>query len=168
MGNAQDHLSENRPEPGGVVRDLKRLGADSTATVAELREFVGQMRGKSPQEMLGMVANSGLAWSIMLAMLLFVVLLAAGTVIPYILKNDAKDAAGPTTNQTTVAGDGAPRTDETPPAEAAPAESPDTATDGKVDPARAVEAMGIDETRTADPDRNPLEDKLDKLLDGIE
>jgi len=37
-----------------------------------------------------------------------------------------------------------------------------------VDPDRAIDAMGIGETRNADPNKNPMEDKLDKLLDGIE
>jgi hypothetical protein len=168
MGNARDYLSETRPQPGGVVRDLKRLKSDGAATVAELREFIGQMRGKSPQEMLGLVANSGLAWSIVLATLLFVALLVAGTVIPYALKDRTNDAAKPATGPTMVAEDGAPQPDDAQPAETAPAETSVDTAGGEMDAEKAIKALGIDETRTADPEKNPLEDKLDKLLDGVE
>jgi hypothetical protein len=164
-------LSETRPQTGGVVRDLKRLKSDSTATVAELREFLGQMRGKSPQEMVGLVAKSGLVWSTCLATLLFAVLLI-GLTVPFV-KKGGQDTAGPATTQNSAAsdedtakpGDSEP-TEE--PAETA-SKAPTTDADGnEVDPERAVDAMGIGETKTADPDENPLEDKLDKLLDGIE
>jgi len=33
---------------------------------------------------------------------------------------------------------------------------------------KATDAMGIGETKTADPDENPLENKLDSLLDGVD
>ena len=171
MGKAQDHLSESRPKAGGIARDLGRLKSDGAATVAELREFLGRMRGRSPQEMLGLVAESGLTRSMLLATFLFVLLLAALTVIPYALKDRSADASAPVAEEKAVTEDAAqavgPETAEEPGEPAAAAPVADTE-DRRTDPERAVDAMGIGETRVADPKENPLEHKLDKLLDGIE
>jgi hypothetical protein len=55
------------------------------------------------------------------------------------------------------------------PAPAADATKAQTKTDGTpagVDAAKAVKAMGMDETKAADPKSNPLEKDFDKLLDG--
>ena len=43
MGKAEDHLSESRPKAGGIARDVGRLKSDGAATVAELREFLGEI-----------------------------------------------------------------------------------------------------------------------------
>jgi hypothetical protein len=172
MGKARDHLSESRPEAGGIARDLSRLKSDGAATVAELREFLGRMRGRSPQELLGLVAESGLTRSMLLATFLFVLLLAVLTVIPYALRDRRADASAPVAEEKAAEEEDAaqaagPETAEEPgkPAAAAPVGD---AEDTGVDPERAVDAMGIGETRLADPKENPLEHKLDKLLDGIE
>ncbi|MHC4400803.1 MAG: hypothetical protein ACYTG0_14095 [Planctomycetota bacterium] len=171
MGKAEDHLSETRPKARGIARDLKRLKSDVGATAAELREFLGQMHGRSPQEMIGLVAKSGLTRSMFLATFLFVLLLAALTVIPYALRHHGADASAPVAGEGTVEEENPtepdqPETTQQPakPAAAAPVGTEDTGTD----PERAIDAMGIGETRVADPNKNPLEDKLDNLLDGIE
>jgi hypothetical protein len=173
MGKARDHLSESRPQSGGIARDVGRLKAEGAATAAELREFLGQMRGRSPQEMIGLVAESELTRSMLLATFLFVLLLAALTVIPYALRHYGADAASPAAEEKAVRieEDSAqavqPETREEPTETAAP-DSVVGDAGAAVDPERAVDAMGIGETRVADPDENPLEDKLDSLLDGIE
>jgi hypothetical protein len=174
MERAGEQISENQPAPGGVVRDLKRLKSHGAATAAELREFIGQMKGKSPQEVLGLVAKSGLTRAIFLATLLFAVLLVALTVIPYVIKQRRANVAAPVAGQ-----DVAPGANTAQPAETNPPEGPEangTATSdlpagqtgASPDADRAIDAMGIGDTRVADPDNNPLEDKLDDLLDGIE
>jgi hypothetical protein len=171
MSKAKDHLSETRPKPGGIARDLSRLKSDAAATAAELREFLGQVRGRSPQEMIGLAAESGLARSMLLATFLFALLLAGLTVVPYALRSHGADGSAPAANQGAVEEDRTepdqPETRKKPakPAAAAPTVVPE---DAGADPERAVDAMGIGETRVADPDKNPLEDKVDKLLDGIE
>jgi len=172
MGKARDHRSESRPKAGPLARDVGRLKSDGAATVAELREFLGRMRGRSPQEMLGLVAESGLTRSMFLATFLFVLLLAALTVIPYGMRYRSADASGPVAEEkaaeeadnTQALG---PESTEEPAKPAAAAPSVD-AEDTRMDPERAVDAMGIGETRVADPNDNPLEDRVDKLLDGIE
>lgn len=172
MGKADEHLSETRPRTGGVVRDFKRLKTDGAATVSELREFLGEMHGKSPQEVIGIVAKSGLTRSIVLATFLFAVLLVALTVGPYLWERFGSGATGPTTGQSDTAKTPAAKPDEPKPDER-PAETvattpKDKSVSDELDPDRAIDAMGIGETRTADPKKNPMEDKLDKLLDGIE
>ena len=53
--------------PGGVQpmaslgRDFKNLSRNVSATAGELREFLTQMKGKGPKEMLGLVAQSTLS-----------------------------------------------------------------------------------------------------------
>jgi preprotein translocase subunit SecG len=176
MERQDEHGAETRPPRGGVAGDFRRLKSDGAATVAELRDFLGQMKGKSSQEVLGMVAKSGLTRSILLATFLFAVLLVALTVGPYLLGQQGADAAAP------AAGAGASAEQETAqPAEsnpgdgraeaAGPDESPASSGEGEAVPPdadQAIDAMGIGEARVADPDENPLEDKLDNLLDGIE
>jgi hypothetical protein len=174
MEPARKRLSETEPRSGGVARDLKRLKSEGAATVAELREFLGQMKGKSPQEVLGLVAESGLARSILLATLLFVVLLVALTVGPYLLAQSGADESAPVADQATAS-----EVNAATPAEPEPAKQPGEGASAAVDPSaaeagappdadRAIDAMGIGETRVADPDDNPLENKIDGLLDGIE
>lgn len=120
--------------------------------------------------MLGLIAKSGLTRSIVLATFLFALLLVALTVGPYVWYG------GPAASSESAAGEKDASAEEAAAApeaadEPAAAEATETAGDngGGVEvPAEAVEALGIGETRTADPDNNPLEDDLDNLLDGIE
>jgi hypothetical protein len=172
MGKADEHLSEIRPQTGGAFRDIERLRSDSAATVAEIREFIDQMHGKSPQEVIGIVAKSGLTRSIILATFLFGVLLVVFTIIPYFLNQRDGGTAEAAASQSDTAKEPAAKPDESKPEEQ-PAEAVTTTAKDKnvsddLDPDRAIDAMGIGETRTADPNKNPREDELDKLLDGIE
>ena len=64
MAKIQEQMGEELQPTGG---GLKRLVADGSESVAELREFMGSLRGKSVQEVLGAVANSSLIRSTLLA-----------------------------------------------------------------------------------------------------
>jgi hypothetical protein len=172
MGRARDHLSESQPKSGGIARDVDRLKSDGAAAADELREFVGQMRGRNAQEMIGLVAESGLTRSMLLATSLFALLLAALTLIPFAIRHDGPDAAASVAEEA-----GAKERSGAEAGQAEPAGQPAEAPAGtaelntaapEVDPDRAIDAMGIGETRTADPEENPMEDRLDQLLDGIE
>ena len=176
MEKARDHLPEHQPKAGPVARDLARLRSDGAASTAELREFLGRIRGRTPQEMLGAVAESRLTRSIFLATFLCLLLLAALTVLPYGLKHRSADASASAAQENVAeeeaVEEGEPARDvqakgiEEP---AQPAAPPGVdAEQAAMDPERAVDALGIGETRVADPNENPVETKLDKLLDGIE
>lgn len=177
MEPEHEEPAESQAESGGIARDLERIKSEGGGSVAELREFLGQMRGRTPHEMIGLVANSGLTRSMFLATFMSVIVLAAFTVIPYLLAARNDDRPAPVAEETTAAIEAAtaevdkPRSAEDPAQPAAlnsTAEPKLSDVDADLDADRAVDAMGIGETRISDPDENPMEDKLDKLLDGID
>jgi hypothetical protein len=149
----------------GVPGELRRLKDNGSASAAELREFVGALRGKSTRELLGEVAKSKLVSSVGVATLAFVVLLAIATVVPYMLRGEpvaAKPAAAsPADRNAAATASAAAPTGQKTPGDAASVNDP-----SQPNIARAAAALGIDETKTAAPDKNPLEDDLDNLLDG--
>ena len=160
-------LSSSDPvnSPPGLRGDLHRARAGAFATTAELREFVHNLRGKSPQEVLGAVANSGLAQGVGLATFGTIILMGVFTVLPYYMYG-GKAAATAAAKKATAAAAAAPDpvTDRT--AAAAP-------TDDKGAPAsknassnaqQTLDKMGESETKQADPKVNPL-DNLDDLLE---
>jgi hypothetical protein len=165
MPNIKDHVTETdsaRPSVGGELRQLKTNGA---ATAGELREFIGSLKGKSPQEVLGAVAQSGLTRGIVLATIGFVVVLVTCSVVPY---GYNKIWPSVTAAPTKSSDDDQP-TESNPDAENS--EQPVASTDEN--PAGAgdlTDTLGIGETKTSDPKANPLESKsnLDNLLDGID
>lgn len=68
--------------PVSMTSGVARLKEDSQASMSELREFLGEMKGKSPTEMLGKVAQSHLARAMFLAIIGLSVFLIVFTVVP--------------------------------------------------------------------------------------
>ena len=87
------------------------------------------------------------------------------TLGPYAWKRATSD--GSQASAPTAAEEDASTTADSPAATDVAAEEP-TTTSSEPDLERAAEAMGIGGSAEADPDTNPLDAKLDKLLDGIE
>lgn len=159
-------MSETRHDTGrGLSGDISRLRTNGAASAEEIREFVSKLRGRSPSEMLGVVAESGLFKSMVVATVGCVVLIGALTVGPYLWaksRGSESTTAASTSKKTKPAAETKPEPKPTPNDVAAqPANT-------GVDPERAVEALGIGETKEAPTDGNPLDDKLDDLLDGLE
>lgn len=155
-------MSDSSKPDGGV----KRTRVEASATAAELREFISSMKGKSPQEMLGSVAQSGLVRATTEATIWTLVLMAGFTLVPYFMKSkDAK--AGPQPAAATAKKDD--KVDASKASAQASKESTDTSAsaDKPSDVQRAAKAMGLDETKTADPKLNPREKDLDSLLDAV-
>jgi len=160
---------DRAPTRHGVGGDLRQLQTHGAATAAELRAFIAKTRGQSTQEVLGMVAGSRLIRSVAIAAGATVVLLIVGTVVPWMFgrdgnvrhtvqaATDAGSAAAP--SMTTRNEDGA--------AEPLPEKTLNQTPTPPPDAQRAVKVMGLDETKTADPEKNPLEHKLDNLLDNV-
>lgn len=142
--------------PPGLRRDLHRARENAFASTAELREFVRNLKGKSPQEVLGAVANSGLAQGVGLASVGTVILMAAFTVGPYFLYGKPKPPAPP--KEAAAATEPAATAPQT--AEKVTAPSKDASANAQ----QTLDKMGESETKTADPKVNPL-DNLDDLLD---
>ncbi len=142
---------------------MKRTRVEANATAAELREFLSSMKGKSPQEMLGAIAQSSLMRATTEATIWTAALMAGFTFVPYFLKGDAKANTQPAAAKSTAKPEAvkadATATKDTKPVNASGEVSSDVQ--------RAAKAMGIDETKTADPKTNPREKDLDSLLDAV-
>lgn len=165
MDNNQRHLADAKPATPGLAGDLRRLKSDGGASAAELREFLAQLKGRSPEEVMGAVAQSNLIRSICIATVGCVALMAAFTIIPYLMRDTSVVAAS---DAPTVVSNPAATTKHT---DAKPADvqnEPKTESSGITDPKKAIEKMGIG--GTADPDANAekIDNRLDNLLDGID
>ncbi len=151
-----------------MINDVKNLKESGSASVAELREFLKTLKARNPQEVIGIVSTSLLVQSLLISCVATVVLMAAFTVGPYMIygpnkpptpggKPGATALAAPTPNANQTAADGSSTPDSKGPS-----------TPGAPDAAKAAKAMGLDETKPADPKKNPLDKPdLDKLLDGL-
>lgn len=171
MDQTREH-SERQPKPSsGISGDLQRLKSDASSTADEVRDFLSTLKGRSPQEVLGAVSESGLVQATCQAAIGCTLLLAVLTVVPWTLQPEeqtAKAAETQTADTETAADNaetpGAASSTET--ASALPRSESDAPTGN--DAERAAAAMKIDETVVTDPSTNPLDGNLDKLLDGLD
>ncbi|MBI1314759.1 hypothetical protein GC176_25985 [bacterium] len=161
---------EDQPKPStGIAGDMKRLHGDASATAAELREFVATLKGRSPAEVLGAIGESSLFQGIVQATIGCVVLLVVFTVGPYLLHGPA-EASTPDAKAAvadTAAEPVATTADNAAPANGLATAKTEASAETGADVEKAAKAMGIDETRQADPKTNPLDKNLDSLLDGV-
>ena len=147
-----------------ISRDLKNIKKNSSAVSDELTQFMREMRGKSPSEMLGSFAKSTLVRSgITAAFLLFAILVLA-TAIPFALtdkttaENSPKIHAPPppinSISSVSIPSTGAPPTTK------------QTAEVTPSDPKPVAETLGIGESKTGSPaEPNPFETTDDLLKD---
>lgn len=155
---------EQRATPGGMglYRDLHNLQQNGSASLEELKEFLGRLQGRSPQEVVGIVSTSMMVQSMVIATLGTLAIMAVFTLGPYLVygaPQAKKTAAAPAK---VAAPANAPASNATPPAQAKPGEL------SEEDKAKAPAKLGIDETKTADPNKNPLDNKtFDNLLDKV-
>ena len=149
-------------------RDFKQLGQNSQAVVGELREFLSNLKGKSPKEMMGAVAESSLAQSLLISTLIMTILVFACSAIPYFLKDEQEavqsadkgsaveeETGGQPAGQS---GSGESSSDES--GEAKEAEA------SKTPEQKTADILGVGEV--ADPDSNPLDSGGGDLLDGLD
>ena len=151
--------------PSGLRGDLHRAREGAFSTTAELREFVHNLRGKSPQEVLGAVANSGLAQGVGVATFGTIVVMAVFTIVPYYMyggmaaaKAKLAAAAAATAKAESESANAAESTAAT--TEKTKAASKDASSNAQ----QTLDKMGESETKQADPKVNPL-DNLDDLLE---
>jgi hypothetical protein len=161
----------------GPTRELRNLHANGSASLGELREFLAGLKGRKPQEVIGIVSASLLAQSMVLATLATIALLAVFTVGPYLLygpskaksaadKAGGKAAAKPASGSQSATAGATTNSSATNDGSKGKVEA--SASPG-VDVERATKALGIDETKPSDPKKNPLDSpNLDKLLDGLD
>lgn len=170
-----DVVNESTRPPRGLKGDIHRAREGATASAAELREFVRQCRGKSPQEMLGLVAGSSLVQGTILATIITVIFMGAFTVGPYVMNKAVPPvakapkpapAAAPAAAPNATASTAAPATAASLPATSGPA----VPTDPLAPPGSKSDIankLGIGETKIADPKKNPLDAGADDLLKDL-
>ena len=163
----------NTPRPPGIGRDVQQVREGSTASAAELREFLQQMKGKAPQEVLGMIAQSSLVQSTVIATLGCVVVLFAGSAIPWAWAKASPAPAAPAVAKEDPAKPAAPAaaiasqpSTGAPPGETGPTEPTATSSKPKKSDDDLLERLGVGETKDADANVNPL-DRGDDLLKDI-
>jgi hypothetical protein len=147
--------AEPNPPLVSTRAELRNLRNNSQATVAELKAFLGELKGRSPQEMLGMVAANQLFRATIHALILIGALIAVFTVIPYLTREEPAKITAPAATENTPAAP-APALAEAPAAPATPAQ-PD-----------ALDELGIGEEKQAPPDVNPLDAGTDNFLEELE
>jgi len=161
----KNRAEQSARTPGGAG-DSGRLRTDAAATAEELRQFITRMHGKNPQEVLGAIAQSGLTRGIVTSAIGAIVLLVVFTVGPFLVNKLAADSTPPprATPQQSAA---QTKTGQAPTAGSEQAGGPQLVPE-EADLQKATNAMGIGDAKSADPNKNPLDNKLDSLLDGVE
>ncbi len=160
---------KSAPAPmASLSRDVKSLKRNSAAVTAELNQFMREMRGKSPREMLGAVARSSLARSGFTAAILLATVLFSATVIPFATRDDSNQAQQTRAQQTAE-----PIAATLPPQPTVPAPSLATNTNQTAalppsDKQKVADKLGIGETKQGQPSEpNPFE-TTDDLLQELE
>ncbi len=143
---------ETRIAMASTKADMRELRDNSRATVQEIQSFLRELKGKGPQEMLGVVAASNLFRSLVLSTAIVVGGILLFTAIPYFMGGDAKPAAVAENSVPAEAPVEAPKPVE-PAAEPAP------------DP---LSKLGVGEELSAPANSNPLDDKGDDFLKDLE
>lgn len=144
--------TEPRTAMASTKADLRELRDNSRATVGEIQAFLRELKGKGPQEMLGVVAASNLFRSLVLSTGIVAGGILLFTAIPYFMGGEEKTAPLPKKPAPVEAAVETPKPAE-PTAEPAP------------DP---LSKLGVGEELSAPPDTNPLEDKGDDFLKELE
>ncbi len=172
MSNNWNHSSEPSQSPSGLRGEVRRLKANSAATIAELREFLSQTKGRKPQEVMGLVAQSGLAHGMAVSTVLMIGIIAVGTLGPYAWDKvfPAKVVAAAKTQEPAAApSESTPaNAEQAQPSAAPPAATAEQAKPAASDPNEVIDKLGIGETKEFDPKSNPLENKVDDLLKELD
>lgn len=148
----------------GVRGQVSRLRVHSGATAAEIREFIGQLRGRSPHEVIGALAQSNLLRATGLAAAWTVGLLLVFTILPALFaKPKTVETPTPVAATTPAADKSKPAAVDTKDSAAATGDTK-TKTPSKTD---VADKLGIGETKTLDPKKNPLDGTGDDLFKDI-
>ena len=154
----QEQSQRNR----GIIGDVQSVRHNGVASLTELREFIGSLKGRKPQEVMGDVASNGLVQGILLSTVGFVVILLVFTVIPFFMADEEPVAQKEDNSTVTTASEETPQQQEE--TQETDQQTP-TAEQGTGD--AILDNLGIGETKDANPDENPLGDKFNDLLEGV-
>jgi len=165
--NSSEQNKTQTPDKGigGITADIRSVKHNGAASITELREFIGSLKGRKPQEAMEIASNNGLIRGLVISTIGFLVVLLVFTAIPFFLHEDE-----------VVTQQGITPTSENALDTQKSNSAADAGTQGGTDSSQTPSAQGaelldklqIGETKTADPDANPLDSQFNDLLDGIE
>ena len=138
---------------GGITSDIRSVKHNGAASITELREFMRSLKGRKPQEAMEIASNNGLIQGLVISTIGFLVVLFVFTLIPFFLDEDE-----------VVTQQGITPTSEN----AGTADQTDSSQNPTAQGEELLDKLQIGETKTADPDANPLDSQFNDLLDGIE
>ena len=170
-------MSDHEQTPmASPARDVRKLKKNSTAAAGELKEFLGRIQGKSPREMMGVMASSSLVQGLVQATVAMAVLVLVLTVVPYAWGEffSGGNAGAPVVESTETqpaesSGEGEEaKPDETAAADPNIAVPPDEMPADIGSPAKVIDTLGVGETKEAPANVNPLEGAADDLLKGLD
>lgn len=162
MKRPSDRSEPPRRALASTKADLRELRGNSAATVGELRDFLRELKGRSPQEMLGVVATNGLFRATLVSTAVVAGAILVFTAIPYLL--DGREAEAAAADESAAAAPESPppadteAADDPPPEPVAPA----------AEASDRLSPLGVGGERSAPPDRNPLENQTDDFLEDLE
>ena len=162
LGQAQD---VSVAPMGSLSRDIKGIKRNSTAVADELVRFMGELRGKSPAEMLGAFAQSTLVRSGIAATFILAAILLLTTAIPFAFKGGG--VTENITSQPTITPENtnSPATVPVTP-EVAKSNTNEPSAVIPIEPKPVADTLGIGETKEGiPPEPNPFETTDDLLKD---
>lgn len=160
-GNSNDN-PVSPPVGMGLTRDIRALKDSGAASVAEMKTFLKSLKSRNPQEVIGIVSSNLLVQSLGIACAATALFMFVFTVGPYLIYGPPVAKAKPSKPAShSMATGGNPS-----PADGAAGTG--TTTSGLPNAEQATKVMGLEETKSADPTKNPLDKPdIDKLLDGL-
>ena len=160
MNEDQQHEQSQRNR--GILGDVQSVRHNGVASLTELCEFIGSLKGRKPQEVMGDVASNGLVQGVLLSTVGFVVILLVFTVIPFFMADEESVAQKEDSSTVTTASEETPQQQEETQETDQQTPAPEEGTGDVV-----LDNLGIGETKDANPDENPLGDKFNDLLEGV-
>ena len=147
---------------GGITGDIRSVKHNGAASITELREFIGSLKGRKPQEAMEIASSNGLIRGLMISTIGFLVVLFVFTAIPFYLHEDeVVTQQGFTPTSSNAQGSNSA-------ADAGTQVGTDSSQNPTAQGEELLDKLQVGETKTADPDANPLDSQYNDLLDGIE
>ena len=163
-------MNEPPLSPAPAEQDPLTAAGPDDRQVAEIRKFLDGLQERTPQEAIGMSGDGDLIRYLVVAIVASIALAFAGTALPYFWPDT--DPTTAVRKKNSAAEEGAAATGTVADAAVSTADPTTTAVppsgETVANPDQVLESLGVGEARQADPKKNPLEDNLDKLLDGVD
>lgn len=155
------------PHQDDLQQPPRGLRENSAATARELSEFLAKMKGKPPQEVLGVIAQSGLARGLVLSTVAITLLLLVGTAAPFAwshLTGGSSDGKQSSTDSGDKKNDGEAdkKTEDSPAAADAKTAKKQDNPDEDI-----LKKLGIGETKTVPKNFSPLDNRNDDLFKDL-